>query len=57
MPEKEQPLFADLNFAALREDPDFKEDSVRELIVMPLLKNWATTATLLSALKTWNILS
>jgi tRNA G10 N-methylase Trm11 len=31
-------IFTELNFQSLRENPDFKEDSVREVIILPLLK-------------------
>lgn len=34
---KEQ-LFGQLNFRTLTENPDFKEDSVREVIILPILK-------------------
>lgn len=35
---KKQNLFGDLNFKKIDSDPDFKEDSVREVIILPLLK-------------------
>jgi len=31
-------LFGDLNFKTISQNPDFKEDSVREVIIMPILK-------------------
>jgi hypothetical protein len=31
-------LFDDLNFQSVINDPDFKEDSVREVIILPILK-------------------
>ena len=31
-------LFGNLNFQTLQENPDFKEDSVREVIILPILK-------------------
>lgn len=37
MPTKEQ-LFGQLDFKFLLENPDFKEDSVREVIILPILK-------------------
>lgn len=36
-------LFGDLNFKQLEADPDFKEDSVREVIILPILKNLGYT--------------
>lgn len=33
-----QNLFGDLNFQSLTNNPDFKEDSVREVIILPILK-------------------
>lgn len=35
---KLQQLFGNLNFSTLADNPDFKEDSVREVIILPLLK-------------------
>src|SRR5665647_291966 len=31
-------LFGNLNFGTIEEDSDFKEDSVREVIILPILK-------------------
>jgi hypothetical protein len=31
-------LFGNLNFQTLQQNPDFKEDSVREVIILPILK-------------------
>ena len=31
-------LFGNLDFRRLSENPDFKEDSVREVIILPILK-------------------
>lgn len=31
-------LFGDLNFRQITKDPDFKEDSVREVIILPIIK-------------------
>src|ERR1035437_6998963 len=31
-------LFGSLDFQSLRSDPDFKEDSVREMIILPILR-------------------
>ena len=36
-------LFGDLNFSKLLADKDFKEDSVREVIIMPILKELGYT--------------
>ena len=33
-----QNIFTDINFQTLTQNPDFKEDSVREVIILPLLK-------------------
>ena len=32
------PLFGDIDFKAITEDANFKEDSVREVIILPILK-------------------
>ena len=32
------PLFGDIDFKAIAEDANFKEDSVREVIILPILK-------------------
>lgn len=31
-------LFGDTDFKSILTDPDFKEDSVREVIILPILK-------------------
>ena len=31
-------LFGQLNFKTIANDPDFKEDSVREVIILPIIK-------------------
>ncbi|MBK7099063.1 MAG: type I restriction enzyme HsdR N-terminal domain-containing protein [Sphingobacteriales bacterium] len=31
-------LFGELNFHTITENPDFKEESVREVIILPILK-------------------
>ena len=36
-------LFGDLNFKQLAANPDFKEDSVREVIILPILKELGYT--------------
>jgi 16S rRNA G966 N2-methylase RsmD len=33
-----QNIFSDINFQTLTKNPDFKEDSVREVIILPILK-------------------
>ncbi|MDB9323144.1 DNA methyltransferase [Nodularia spumigena CS-591/04] len=33
-----QNIFGELNFQALKNNPDFKEDSVREVVILPILK-------------------
>ena len=33
-----QDIFDNLNFQTLQQNPDFKEDSVREVIILPILK-------------------
>ncbi|MDB9449738.1 DNA methyltransferase [Dolichospermum circinale] len=33
-----QNIFGELNFQTLKENPDFKEDSVREVIILPIFK-------------------
>ncbi|MBO1054466.1 MULTISPECIES: type I restriction enzyme HsdR N-terminal domain-containing protein [Nostocales] len=38
-------LFGNLNFQTLQENPDFKEDSVREVIILPILKALGYTET------------
>jgi len=36
-------IFSDINFNSLQNNPDFKEDSVREVIILPLLKSLGYT--------------
>ncbi len=36
-------IFTDINFQTLTQNPDFKEDSVREVIILPLLKSLGYT--------------
>lgn len=38
-------IFGDLNFNTIKENPDFKEDSVREVIILPILKALGYTET------------
>lgn len=38
-----QKLFGDLNFKTILNDPSFKEDSVREVIILPILKELGYT--------------
>ena len=38
-----QQLFGDLDFRTISENPDFKEDSVREVIILPILKGLGYT--------------
>ncbi|MBS3026906.1 MAG: type I restriction enzyme HsdR N-terminal domain-containing protein [Dolichospermum sp. DET50] len=38
-------LFGNLNFQTLQQNPDFKEDSVREVIILPILKALGYTET------------
>ena len=33
-----QNLFGNIDFQSIEKDPDFKEDSVREVIILPILK-------------------
>ncbi|MEI6443701.1 MAG: hypothetical protein WCO29_11405 [Nostocales cyanobacterium ELA583] len=38
-------IFDNLNFQTLQQNPDFKEDSVREVIILPILKALGYTGT------------
>jgi len=38
MPNLKEKLFGKLDFQTIGQNPDFKEDSVREVIVLPILK-------------------
>jgi 16S rRNA G966 N2-methylase RsmD len=40
-----QDIFDNLNFQTLQQNPDFKEDSVREVIILPILKTLGYTET------------
>ena len=38
MPITKQELFGDIDLKTIAQNPDFKEDSVREVIILPILK-------------------
>lgn len=47
-------LFGNIDFKNIATDPDFKEDSVREVIILPIIKALGYSQENIVRSKTWN---
>lgn len=47
-------LFGNIDFKSIAADPDFKEDSVREVIILPIIKALGYSQENIVRSKNWN---